>query len=69
MTGLSLRATERLPAEAWVAVPEDPAIATADHDGRAPLDTAPDAPAIVALVAFARELGRARTSELDARSD
>lgn len=43
-----------------VAVPEDPAIAAADRDGEAPLDFAPDAPAVVALVAFARELGRAR---------
>lgn len=43
-----------------VAVPEDPAIAAADRDGHAPLDFAPNAPAIVALVEFARELGRAR---------
>jgi CO dehydrogenase maturation factor len=43
-----------------VTVPEDPAIATADRDGHAPLDVAPDAPAIVALMAFARELERAK---------
>jgi CO dehydrogenase maturation factor len=42
-----------------VAVSEDPAIAAADRHGHAPLDVAPDAPAILSLVAFARELGRA----------
>jgi len=41
-----------------VTVREDLAIAAADRDGHAPLDTAPTAAAIVALVDFARELGR-----------
>ena len=48
-----------------VAVPEDPAIAAADRDGHAPLDVAPDAPAILALVAFARELGSARARQAE----
>jgi CO dehydrogenase maturation factor len=48
-----------------VAVPEDQAIASADRDGRAALDVAPDAPAILALVAFARELGRARERQAE----
>jgi len=51
-----------------VAVPEDPAIAAADRDGEAPLDFAPDAPAVVALVAFARELGRARERQAERSS-
>ena len=39
-----------------VPVPEDPAIVAADRDGRAPLDTAPDAPAVQALAALAGDL-------------
>ncbi len=41
-------------------VPEDRAILDADRDGRSPLDTAPRAPAVANLVAFARELAAAR---------
>lgn len=51
-----------------VAVPEDPAIAAADRDGRAPLDAAPDGPAVVALVAFARELARTGPRRPEGRS-
>lgn len=39
-----------------VAVPDDEAIVRAERDGTAPLDTAPDAPAIRALVAIAQRL-------------
>jgi CO dehydrogenase maturation factor len=39
-----------------VPVPDDPAIVAADRDGRAPLDTAPDAPAVQALAALASDL-------------
>ncbi len=39
-----------------VPVPDDPAIVAADRDGRAPLDTAPDAPAVRALAALAGDL-------------
>jgi CO dehydrogenase maturation factor len=39
-----------------VPVPDDPAIVAADRDGRAPLDTAPDAPAVQALAALAGDL-------------
>ncbi|MDP9019250.1 MAG: hypothetical protein M3N25_00345 [Actinomycetota bacterium] len=37
-------------------VPDDPAIVAADRDGQAPLDTAPDAPAVQALAALADDL-------------
>lgn len=37
-------------------VPDDPAIVEADHLGMAPLDHAPDAPAVRALVALAERL-------------
>ncbi len=39
-----------------VAVPDDPAIVAADRDGAAPLDAAPDAPAVKALVSLAESL-------------
>ena len=39
-----------------VLVPDDPAIVAAERDGRAPLDAAPDAPGVRALVAFAESL-------------
>ena len=39
-----------------VAVPDDPAIVEADRDGRAPLDSAPEAPAVKALEELARRL-------------
>ena len=39
-----------------VAVPDDPAIVAAERDGTAPLDVAPDAPAVQALVRLAERL-------------
>jgi len=39
-----------------VAIPDDPAIVKADRDGVAPLDTAPEAPAVQALVRLAEDL-------------
>ncbi len=39
-----------------VAVPDDAAIVAADRDGVAPLDVAPDAPAVRALADLARRL-------------
>lgn len=39
-----------------VAVPDDPAIVDAERRGVAPLDTAPDAPAVQALVGLAESL-------------
>jgi CO dehydrogenase maturation factor len=41
-----------------VVVPEDPAIVQADKDGRAPIDTDPDSPAVKVLVELADRLGR-----------
>lgn len=38
-------------------VPEDPAIVAAERAGAAPLDAAPDAPAVRALIALAQRLG------------
>ena len=40
-----------------VSVPADPEVERADRDGLAPIDVAPDAPAVRALVALARRLG------------
>ncbi len=39
-----------------VAVPEDPAVQQADRDGIAPLDAAPDSPAVTAVAALASQL-------------
>ncbi len=39
-----------LPGQEIVVVPDDPAIVAADRVGLAPLDTAPDCPAVVALM-------------------
>lgn len=47
---------EVFPEEEVVVVPEDPSILAADREGRAPLDTAPDAPAIEALLRLAERL-------------
>lgn len=44
------------PDEEVVTVPDDPAIVAAERKGVAPLDTAPDAPAVLALVALAERL-------------
>ena len=40
-----------------VSVPADPEVERADRDGHAPIDTAPSAPAVRALVALAQRLG------------
>jgi CO dehydrogenase maturation factor len=42
-----------------VPVPDDPKIVEADRKGVAPIDLAPDAPAVVALVALANDLSSA----------
>src|SRR5829696_6379954 len=39
-----------------VVVPDDPAVARADEEGVAPIDAAPDAPAVLALRGLARRL-------------
>ena len=44
------------PGEEVVVVPDDPSILAADREGRAPLDTAPDAPAVEALLGLAERL-------------
>lgn len=46
-----------LPEAEVVTVPEDPAVMRADRDGLAPVDVAPDAPAVRALAGLARRLG------------
>ncbi len=48
--------TKAFPDDELVAVPADDAIVEADRDGRAPLDAAPDAPAVRAIVALAESL-------------
>ncbi len=48
--------TKAFPDHQVVAIPDDPAIVAADRNGVAPLDSAPDAPAIQALVRLADEL-------------
>lgn len=48
--------TKAFPDDELVAVPADDAIVEADRDGRAPLDAAPDAPAVKAIVALAESL-------------
>ncbi len=40
-----------------VVVPEDPVIATADEEGRAPIDVDPAAPGVKALIALAERVG------------
>ncbi len=41
------------PDDEIVAVPDDPAIVDADRNGQAPLDVAPDAPAVKVLISLA----------------
>jgi CO dehydrogenase maturation factor len=53
------RVRTALPGHEVVPVPEDPALETADRAGLAPLDVAPQAPAVQALVALAERVGRA----------
>ncbi|MDQ6928769.1 MAG: hypothetical protein M3159_08950, partial [Actinomycetota bacterium] len=45
-----------------VPVPDDPKIVEADRKGVAPIDLAPDAPAVVALIALANDLSAAPKS-------
>ena len=42
-----------------VVVPHDPAVVRADEEGRAPIDSAPDAPAVAALLRLADRLAGA----------
>ena len=44
---------DALPGQEIVVVPDDPAIVAADREGVAPLDSAPDSPAVLALVGVA----------------
>ena len=48
--------TKAFPDHQVVAIPDDPAIMAADRNGLAPLDTAPDAPAVLALAGLVDEL-------------
>ena len=50
------RVREAFPEDDPVLVPDDPAIVAAERQGQAPVDAAPDAPAVRALVALARGL-------------
>jgi CO dehydrogenase maturation factor len=45
-----------VPHDALVAVPDDPGVERADREGAAPIDAAPDGPAVRAVEALAREL-------------
>ena len=44
---------DALPGQEIVVVPDDPAIVAADREGVAPLDLAPDSPAVLALIGVA----------------
>lgn len=48
--------TKAFPDHQVVPIPDDPAIVAADRHGTAPLDTAPDAPAVLALVGLVDEI-------------
>ena len=50
------RVTGALTGPPVISVPDDPAICAAEREGLAPLDSAPDAPAVQALVGMATEL-------------
>jgi len=50
------RVREAFPGLDVVLVPDDPAVVAAERTGLAPLDAAPDAPAVRALVALAERL-------------
>lgn len=54
--GDAARIGEALAGHELVEVPEDPAIARAELEGRAPIDVAPDAPAVRALAELAGRL-------------
>jgi CO dehydrogenase maturation factor len=48
--------TKAFPDHQVVPIPDDPAIVAADRYGTAPLDSAPDAPAVLALAALVDEI-------------
>lgn len=48
--------TKAFPDHQVVAIPDDPAIVAADRHGTAPLDSAPDAPAVLALAGLVDEI-------------
>jgi CO dehydrogenase maturation factor len=48
--------TKAFPDHRVVAIPDDPAIVAADRHGTAPLDSAPDAPAVLALMGLVDEI-------------
>lgn len=48
--------TKAFPDHQVVAIPDDPAIVAADRHGTAPLDSAPDAPAVRALAGLVDEI-------------
>jgi CO dehydrogenase maturation factor len=50
------RVNKALPGHEIVIVPDDPAIVAADRDGVAPLDAAPDAPAVAIMVDLANRI-------------
>jgi CO dehydrogenase maturation factor len=50
------RVRAAFPAAEAVVVPDDPAVTAAERQGVAPLDAAPDGPAVVALTALAARL-------------
>ena len=52
---------ESLPGLEVTAVPDDPRITLADREGRSPMDTAPDAPAVRAVAELATRLERVST--------
>jgi CO dehydrogenase maturation factor len=52
----AMRVREAFPGLDVVLVPDDPAVVAAERTGLAPLDAAPDAPAVRALVALAERL-------------
>ena len=48
--------TKAFPDHQVVAIPDDPAIVAADRHGNAPLDSAPDAPAVLALAGLVDDI-------------
>ncbi len=48
--------TKAFPDHQVVPIPDDPAIVAADRHGYAPLDSAPDAPAVLALASLVDEI-------------
>jgi CO dehydrogenase nickel-insertion accessory protein CooC1 len=54
------RIADALAADEVVAVPEEPEIGRAEREGRAPIDVAPDAPGVRALLELAERLAPGR---------